>query len=441
MEKFFDGYKVRYVPHLDNRDADHLALIASTRVPILSDIIIEKLTKPSIKAVEPLREVDLMIIDGAEQQPEIDWMSPIKAYLDHQLISDDNAEIERIARKSRLYHLIDGILYRQGANGMMMRCISKEEGSQLLQDIHSVVCGAHLSWQSIDEKTFMHGFYWPTSNDGAMEIVTKCKDCQFLQKQTTKHVNPLRPIDLSWPFAVWGVDIISILPRAPRGFRFLLVGIDTFTKWMEATLVVNITQEAEVKFLKSIIYGFSIPKRVITDNGTQFKGAKFLRCCADLGIHHQPSSAAHPQTNGQVERTNGLLLQGMKMRMLQDLEVKGKNWHKELPSVLWALRTNINRATRDTPFSLVYGVEAVLPPEIYLKSASVVHFNPEDQAKTRELDANLLEEKRNTTLSNVRKHQAALKRYYNKSVVQRELNIRDLVLKKDICTKHKFSIP
>jgi transposase InsO family protein len=77
---------------------------------------------------------------------------------------------------------------------------------------------------------------------------------------------------------------------------------------MEATLVVNITQEAAVKFLKSIIYRFSVPKKVLMDNGTQFKEVKFLRCCADFGIHHQPSSAAHPQTNGQVESTNGLLL-------------------------------------------------------------------------------------------------------------------------------------
>jgi hypothetical protein len=73
----------------------------------------------------------------------------------------------------------------------------------------------------------------------------------------------------------------------------------------------------------------------------------------------------------------------------------------------------------------------------------VAHFNPKDQAEAREFDANLLEERCNTTLSNVRKYQAALKRYYNKSVVQRELNIRYLVLKKDICTKdkHKFSTP
>jgi hypothetical protein len=133
----------------------------------------------------------------------------------------------------------------------------------------------------------------------------------------------------------------------------------------------------------------------------------------------------------------------MKIRMFQDLEARGRNWHKELPSVLWVMRTNINRATRDTPFNLIYGAESVLPPEIYLKSARVAQFNEEDQDESRQLDANLLEERHNTALSNVCKYQEALKKYYNKRVVQRELNIGNLVLKKDIRTKdkHKFSTP
>jgi transposase InsO family protein len=105
---------------------------------------------------------------------------------------------------------------------------------------------------------------------------------------------------------------MGVLPRAPGGFRYLFIGVDTFTKWMEAVPAVNITQDATVKFLWSIIYRFSMPKRVLIDNGTQFKGAKFPRCCMEFGIQHQPSSAVHPQTNGQVERTNGLILQGMK---------------------------------------------------------------------------------------------------------------------------------
>jgi hypothetical protein len=118
--------------------------------------------------------------------------------------------------------------------------------------------------------------------------------------------------------------------------------------------------------------------------------------------------------------------------MFHDLEARDINWHKELPSVLCALRTNVNRATKDTPFNLVYGADTVLPPEIYLQSARVAHFDSEHQAEARELDSILLEERRNATLINVRKYQESLKKYYNKSVVPRELNIGDLVLKKDI---------
>jgi hypothetical protein len=122
----------------------------------------------------------------------------------------------------------------------------------------------------------------------------------------------------------------------------------------------------------------------------------------------------------------------MKTRMFHDLEARGINWHKELPSVLWALRTNVNRAIRDTPFNLVYGADTLLPPEIYLQSVRVAHFDSEHQAEARELDSILLEERRNTALINVRKYQESLNKYYNKSVVPWELNIGDLVLKKDI---------
>jgi transposase InsO family protein len=94
---------------------------------------------------------------------------------------------------------------------------------------------------------------------------------------------------------------VSILPRAPGDFRYLFVRINTFTKWMEVMPAVNITQEAAVKFLQSIIYRFGVPRRVLTDNGTQFKGAKFAKCYTNFGIQHQPSFTAHPQMNGQVE--------------------------------------------------------------------------------------------------------------------------------------------
>jgi hypothetical protein len=79
--------------------------------------------------------------------------------MDNQPPSDDNIKVERIARKSRMYHMVDGVLFRQGANGMMVKCISREEDIELLEEVHKSVCGSHSSWRSIVGKAFRHGFY------------------------------------------------------------------------------------------------------------------------------------------------------------------------------------------------------------------------------------------------------------------------------------------
>jgi hypothetical protein len=87
MEKFFDGFEVWYVPRLDNRDADHLAWIASTRAPTPPSVIVEGLSKHSVKSEESTSEevgADVMVIDEPPHQLAYDWMSPIRAYLDNQ---------------------------------------------------------------------------------------------------------------------------------------------------------------------------------------------------------------------------------------------------------------------------------------------------------------------------------------------------------------------
>jgi hypothetical protein len=182
IEKFFDEFEVRYIPHLDNCGVDHLAWIASSRAPTPPDVIIEKLSKPSVRPAEVVNESieqDLMVIDEPEQELAYDWINPIKMFLQNQSPSDDNAKVEPITHKSKQYHLIDGILFWWGANEMMMKCISREEGIQLLWDIHNDICGSHLSCRSIIRKAFRHDFYWPTAKDDAMKIITKCRDYQF----------------------------------------------------------------------------------------------------------------------------------------------------------------------------------------------------------------------------------------------------------------------
>jgi hypothetical protein len=91
-------------------------------------------------------------------------------------------------------------------------------------------------------------------------------------------------IPLSWPFAVWGLNILGPFSRVVKGFRYLYVAIDKFTKWPETTPVTKINKQSTVKFIKSIIYGFGILNRIITGNRSQFTSSAFQGYCEDLDI-------------------------------------------------------------------------------------------------------------------------------------------------------------
>jgi transposase InsO family protein len=102
----------------------------------------------------------------------------------------------------------------------------------------------------------------------------------------------------TWSFTVWGLDILGLFPRAVRGYQYLYVAIDKFTKWNEATPVVKINMQSAVKFIKSIVYKFMVPNRIITDNRSQFTGRVFQEYCKDLGNQICYSSVAHLESNG-----------------------------------------------------------------------------------------------------------------------------------------------
>ena len=91
-------------------------------------------------------------------------------------------------------------------------------------------------------------------------------------------------IAITWPFAVWGLDLVCPLQKAPRGFTHLLVAVDKFSKLIEARPIGKIKSEQAVLFFTNIVFRFGVPNSIITDNGTQFTGKKFLTFCDNYHI-------------------------------------------------------------------------------------------------------------------------------------------------------------
>ncbi|GKA34622.1 reverse transcriptase domain-containing protein, partial [Tanacetum coccineum] len=168
----------------------------------------------------------------------------------------------------------------------------------------------------------------------------------------------------------WGIDIAGPFSEAPGKVKFFIVAMDYFTKWIEAKAVAIIT-------------------------GNQ----RF-------------ASVKHPQSNRLVEKANRSLGEGIKARLGEG----HKNWIEELPHVLWAHRRMIKSSHGDTPFSLTYGTEAVIPAEIRMPTyhtavVDVVHNNEELR-----LNLDLLEERRECAAIREAKAKLKMTKYYNARV-------------------------
>jgi transposase InsO family protein len=178
-------------------------------------------------------------------------------------------------------------------------------------------------------------------------MVKRCEACQFHAKQIHQPAQELQTIPLTWPFAVWGLDILGPFPQVQGGYRYLYIAIDKFTKWVEVEPVCTIPARFVVKFIYGLVCHFGVPNRIITDNGNQFTSGLFQEYCASTDIKICFASITYPRSNGQAERANAKVLKGLKMRSFNaKLEACDKKW-----------------------------AEAVLPTDIKFGSPRVLAFN------------------------------------------------------------------
>jgi IS30 family transposase len=140
-----------------------------------------------------------------------------------------------------------------------------------------------------------------------------------LARNTCRLIN-YKGIPITWPFSTWGLNLVGPFKKAKGGFTHIFVTVDKFTKWVEVNPAASITTAKAVKFIKEIMYKLGIHNNIITDNGTLFTMREFKDFCVDLGITINHASVSHPQSNGQVEHSNDMILQGLKHRIFDRLK-------------------------------------------------------------------------------------------------------------------------
>nr|GEV60338.1 reverse transcriptase domain-containing protein [Tanacetum cinerariifolium] len=371
-------YAIRFQFAASNNEAEYEALIAGLRIVArmgVKDVhvLVEVLKDKSIKEKEVATVIE-------EDGPT--WMTPIVDYLKGTLPGDKN-EARKLRLKARQCELMEGILYRRSFLTPWLRCVGPRQAEYVMREIHEGSCSMHVGPRSVVAKAIRLGYYWPDARD----MIRKCNDCQVHRPITRNPQQPLTLITAPWPFYKWGIDIAGPFLEGPGKVKFFIVAMDCFTKWIEAKAVATIT-------------------------GGQFSDNPFKDWCDKLNITQRFASVKHPHSNGLVERANRSLGEGIKSRLGE----RNKNWVKELPHFLWAHRTMIKSSHGDTPFSLTYGTEAVIPTEIGMPTYRTAAVDVVRNDEELRLNLDMLEERREHATICEAKAKSKVTKYYNARV-------------------------
>ncbi|GAU22742.1 hypothetical protein TSUD_138660 [Trifolium subterraneum] len=396
----FKETEVKHVPREHNARADVLSKLASTRRRKAGNqsLIQETLTKPSIE-----KTVEVMHVCAIDEQS---WMSPVHNFLKSNTLPADAKEATKIRKRACSYVLLNDKLYRRGFSIPLLKCVEEARIELILQEIHEGINGQHIGGRSLARKALRAGYYWPTMQNDAKDHVLKCDKCQRHGDMHIAPANELKTLISPWPFAWWGMNILGHFPTAARQVKYLIVAVDYFTKWIEAEPLAKISASNILRlFKRNVLARFRIPQVVVTDNGTKFTNKKFQEFLVTIGTTQHFTSVEHPQTNGQAEAANRVLLRGLRRRMGTS---KG-NWTGNCTTT-----------------------EAVIPMEIG-EPSSRIEYPPEedinDELLREELD--LVEELR--TGASLR--EATLKQKiaarHDKMVIKREFEVGSLILRRN----------
>ena len=209
MSARFEGLEFHHIARENNQAADVLARIGAKRDAVPPNIFLERLFKPSVQwegesgnnnpdlAAPPDTEHSDTTEDSAnEVTPSAHvimaviapWIEPFLAYLTRQELPEDQNEARCIVRRSKAYKVHEGELYRKSTTGVLQRCISEEEGRDLLAEIHAGLGGHHAAARALVSKAFHTGFYWPMAQADAHDLVQHCAGCQLFANQS--HMPP-----------------------------------------------------------------------------------------------------------------------------------------------------------------------------------------------------------------------------------------------------------
>ena len=235
VKKFKEANFVQ-IPREENMEADVLAKEASTTGAM-----------DEFDKVQYVPSIDLPEAQQIEDREN--WMTPIISYLKEGKLPKGKDEARKLRVRVARYLLMDEVLYKRGFSQPYLRCLAPDEANYVLREVHEGACGNHSGARSFIHKVVRARYYWRLVQADAKAYVKVCDQCQRFSNVPRQPSEYLTPMMALWPFAQWGLDILGPFLVGTRQMKFLVVGIDYFTKWVEVEPLANITQQNVKNFV------------------------------------------------------------------------------------------------------------------------------------------------------------------------------------------------
>ncbi|XP_055800997.1 uncharacterized protein LOC129870292 [Solanum dulcamara] len=300
LSRKFTSIEFKHVPRAQNEFADALATISSM------------IQHPDKNYIDPIKvklhDRHAYCFHVVEEMDGRPWYYDIKRLIEaHEYPENATSKLKRTLRKMANHFFLNGeILYMRTPNLGLLRCVDAKKAMRLLEEIYAGTCGPHMNGFTLAKKILRAGYFWMTMERDSIRYVQKCHQCQVHGDFIRVPPNELNIMGSPWPFSAWGMDVIGpIEPPASNGHRFILVAIDYFTKWVEASTYKAVTKKVVADFVRNnIICRFGIPESIITDNAANLNSDLIKEICERFKIAHRNSTTYRPQMNGAVEAAN-----------------------------------------------------------------------------------------------------------------------------------------